>query len=64
VSVELNSVQNPQKALVGHRFRDKTLTLDLSVSRGEKGGQFRGIRGPLGARRNRGETGASWQVVA
>ena len=30
VSVELDSVQNPQKALVGHRFGDKTLTLDLS----------------------------------
>ena len=29
-SVELDSLQNPQKALVGHRLGDKTLTLELS----------------------------------
>ncbi len=29
VSVELDSVQNPQNALVGHRFGEKTLTLPL-----------------------------------
>jgi predicted ATPase len=29
VSVDLDSIQNPRKALVGHRFGGKTLTLDL-----------------------------------
>ncbi len=29
-SVELDSLQSPQKALVGHRFREKTLTLELN----------------------------------
>lgn len=30
VSVELNSLQQPSSAIVGHRFEDKTLGLDLS----------------------------------
>jgi hypothetical protein len=29
-SVELDSLQNPQKALVGHRFGDRTLAMELS----------------------------------
>lgn len=29
VNVELDSIQNPQKALVGHRLGEKTLTLEL-----------------------------------
>ena len=30
ISVEIDSLQNPQKALVGHRLGDKALTLELS----------------------------------
>jgi predicted ATPase len=30
VNVEINSVQNPQQALVGHRLEEKTLTLGLA----------------------------------
>ncbi len=33
------------------------------VSRGETGGQFRGMRGPVCARGSRGETGAMWQAI-
>ncbi len=35
-----------------------------AVSRGETGGQFRGIRGPSRALRNRGEMGATCQALA
>lgn len=44
--------------------RDRRSVERMPVSSGETGGHFRGERGPVRARMNRGEVGASGQTAA